>query len=467
MSDYDKTLNQGIDLDFQRHLELNDKIFFSGKYGMGKTMFLKAFFNDQAKAYYPIFVSPMKYMTSSNDDIFQLLKFDIFNKLLNDGAIDLETDEKHIFNKLISNKSDRKSVLISFFKALAKNAPYVGEPLIGFYDNLNELTKANNSKKATKDNIDTKFHDIFSNISLYQDDVITQTINISLSKVQSAEVNKQTILIIDDLDRLDPNDIFRMLNIFTAFNNYYGTNQPWINFNKILLVGDIKNLESIFSTRYGENTDFSGYIDKFFRYEIFSFNNQKKLRLHIEKAFKSCIPENIDIIQSKIDYKGNFLGFLKDLISTDSLNTRRIYMVFERNQFQVTREELSLGNMIFDTFRYPMLLQAKFLIWLFGNVNVCLKSLDRFDQNQNHKKSRYYHIEFLERYIPLVKHKYIFDTDTVMKLGSYDLKNSEFIEDQYGHKIQFNSIMGQNKSKEHFPSVAGMFKTIINEFELS
>ena len=82
--EYNESLNTGIDKQFKSHLENNNKIFFSGKYGMGKTMFMENFFrkSEISDCYYPVFVSPLKYLISTNENIFQLLKFDIFNKLL-------------------------------------------------------------------------------------------------------------------------------------------------------------------------------------------------------------------------------------------------------------------------------------------------------------------------------------------------------------------------------------------------
>ena len=87
------------------------------------------------------------------------------------------------------------------------------------------------------------------------------------------EKRKENVLIIDDLDRIDPEHIFRLLNVFSAhFDRDNNANK--FGFDKIIFVCDIKNIRNIFATKYGQNTDFNGYIDKFYSSAVFPFNNK-------------------------------------------------------------------------------------------------------------------------------------------------------------------------------------------------
>src|SRR5690606_11957375 len=110
--------------------------------------------------------------------------------------------------------------------------------------------------------------------------IITQIIE---RKIQSLKVTKdnqtkETVLIIDDLDRIDPEHIFRILNVFGAhfengqFESFSSYTCNKFNFDKVILVCDINNIRNIFHSKYGTATDFAGYIDKFYTHEIFEYD---------------------------------------------------------------------------------------------------------------------------------------------------------------------------------------------------
>jgi hypothetical protein len=91
--------------------------------------------------------------------------------------------------------------------------------------------------------------------------------------------SKKSILILDDLDRIDPEHIFRIMNVFWAhFNLEHKTDVNKFWFDKIILVWDYDNLKSIFHHKYWDETDFNGYINKFFSSEIYFFDNSKMVK---------------------------------------------------------------------------------------------------------------------------------------------------------------------------------------------
>lgn len=71
---------------FIEHLgiENNNRIIFSGAFGTGKTYFLEKFFKDH-ESYEAIHLFPVNYSVASNEDIFELIKYDILFKLLEEG----------------------------------------------------------------------------------------------------------------------------------------------------------------------------------------------------------------------------------------------------------------------------------------------------------------------------------------------------------------------------------------------
>ncbi|MFC2152968.1 NTPase KAP, partial [Bacteroidota bacterium] len=78
---------------FDQHLKLenNFRIFFSGAFGIGKTFFLKKYFSEN-KSYLPIHIFPINYHINTNEDIFELIKYDILLELVSLGWLDNEND---------------------------------------------------------------------------------------------------------------------------------------------------------------------------------------------------------------------------------------------------------------------------------------------------------------------------------------------------------------------------------------
>ena len=70
--------------DFTEHLMSNSRILFSGAFGIGKTFFLKYFFDtDAVKDRYNVFhLFPVNYQIATNEDISELIKYDILYHLL-------------------------------------------------------------------------------------------------------------------------------------------------------------------------------------------------------------------------------------------------------------------------------------------------------------------------------------------------------------------------------------------------
>lgn len=126
------------------------------------------------------------------------------------------------------------------------------------------------------------------------------------------------VLIIEDLDRIDPAHIFRILNVFSAhfdrhtpgvveFETTCGGNKFCLD--KIISVCDIDNIKNIYAHIYGEKTDFIGYISKFSNSKEYIYSLKEKVKWYItnvlldkdlEKYHKICDILS-DIIISSMD----------------------------------------------------------------------------------------------------------------------------------------------------------------------
>ena len=77
--------------EFKAHLEnaLNERILFSGKYGIGKTRFLDDFFKTENQVeifgedLFEVYkICPINYSIASNEDILKYIKYDLIIELL-------------------------------------------------------------------------------------------------------------------------------------------------------------------------------------------------------------------------------------------------------------------------------------------------------------------------------------------------------------------------------------------------
>lgn len=270
--------------DFEKHIENSSNIFFSGSYGMGKTTYLKKMFNVEAgilkDKYISIHLFPVNYSIASNKDIFELIKYDVLYNLLDYLDIedlDLLSEDfyKNDLGKYISENIGK--ILLSFITLI----PKIGESIEKIQDKILKINQ--DYEKIKKDNTKSKILEFIESINstkgnIYENDFYTDLI-VKLVKVLKNKSNKKILLVIDDLDRIDPSHIFRILNVLSAHidSDLYNEKSNKFEIDKVVLVADYFNLKNIFHHIYGEKTDFKGYIDKFYSNEVFEYSFGEKL----------------------------------------------------------------------------------------------------------------------------------------------------------------------------------------------
>ncbi|HAO45479.1 MAG TPA: hypothetical protein DCQ97_01035, partial [Chitinophagaceae bacterium] len=277
---------------FKEHLEIatNDRILFSGKFGKGKTTFLKYFFDNLKefrvnKSYFTIHISPVNYSIASNEDIIRYIKYDIILELIKNG-IDFENFDPSFKETLPMYIYKNPGKVIGRLISLI---PYVGKELDEVYKKGKKLIKdVEKYKKELKTLDEGNMLSTFleneekSESSLYENDFITKIIHKTIEDKKENN-SKEALLIIDDLDRLDPEHIFRILNVFASHFDRKGSELNKFNFDKVIVVCDYNNIRNIYRNRYGLNVDFAGYIDKFYSTEPFYFQNNRELNKIIYK----------------------------------------------------------------------------------------------------------------------------------------------------------------------------------------
>src|SRR5690606_13964198 len=352
---------------FEEHLVIHDnkRIIFSGAFGTGKTYFLDKFFTDNEE-YEAIHLFPVNYSVASNEDIFELIKFDIIFKLLEKGVeLDDVQIPKGVFLPYFFNNHqfDILAHILGYIPKLGGFLEKGAEKLINLkkkfdqeYENLNQ----------SQEKITRKYLERFTTEAgkLYEEDYFSQLICQLVNQLQgeSKEIhgNKKIVLIIDDLDRIDPEHIFRILNILAAHVDVR-KDQNKFDFDQIILVCDIENIRRIFSNRYGMEVDFSGYIDKFYSKSIFRYT----LSAEIIKKFLDVVESAPDLNNNQNASK-NIIFILYSFIQNDLLPVRILLRnldlrmkphrreLWKDNKFgkPVTSKEIGLVNTIWYLINY-------------------------------------------------------------------------------------------------------------------
>lgn len=309
--------------EFKEHFEEanNAKILFSAPFGQGKTTFLKEFFrqeNEKKNNCEVFHLFPVNYVVANNEDIFRLIKTEILVKLLKNEFVEFQKENFSYLQTLphFALKNVHK-ILAPFLKAI----PAVGESAFGIYEKLEELVQKyfsehdelqTDDRKTAEQYIQAAYED---EGSIFEDNFYSQLIRQLIQQLK--DQGKKTVLIIDDTDRMDPEHIFRILNVFAAHFDapeYHEGDSNKFGFDKIIIVCDYDNLHKIFCHKYGSTTDFAGYIDKFFSKKIFLFDNTNAIKDYI----KTVLPDE------RLQYKHSFDFLINDMVKTNSVSLREI-----------------------------------------------------------------------------------------------------------------------------------------------
>ena len=241
--------------DFTGHLEQSDnkRIIFTAPFGTGKSTFLHDFFEKKQERFLTIKLFPVNYSVSPNEDVFELIKYDILVELMGKYKDDLEVEDETFSPLLMSQMMLLEEfkitpLLLSIIRQcgkIGKSAVDLVDQIKEQYDRYTEKVKGTEAKYI----LDFLNHTENQKGSDRELDAITNLIKELVEKV-ALKKGAESILIVDDLDRLDPEHIFRLFNIFSAhydkidYKNKFG-------FSKVIFVCDLANIKKIFHHKYG------------------------------------------------------------------------------------------------------------------------------------------------------------------------------------------------------------------------
>ncbi len=429
---------------FIEHLQLeeNKRIVISGKFGTGKTYFIKEFFKNQ-KEYDYTYLSPVNYQVAKNEDIFELIKYDILLEFIGKEIINSQNEDFSEFLSmqfyLLNNSSDLVLDLISLIPKLGKTTPVI-KKLVTFIRGYKNYV--DNINKSEIDIVEG-FASLIENEkgSIYETDFITKLIFELQTRILDKE--KESVLVIDDLDRIEPEHIFRILNIFSSHyssdeqveeNNKFG-------FKKVILICDIENIRKIFYSKYGQDVDFSGYIDKFYSKTCFIFNNTPSILKSVEDIFKPFYEAN-NKFKLVIDLIHVLKYFFTDFIKSNSINIRDLENIpLMRNPFANKIKFEIDQNFKFESQTIPMILVIFAIREILGNddykVIHCFKNCQE-NLRESVIKNRLELIQYLIPFINVQQTDFVSENSqstTITELG-LDIKFNF----QHTHDFNLGSI---------------------------
>lgn len=280
--------------DFKQVFENESRIIFSARFGDGKSYFLNEFmksYDEKKNDYYFITLHPVNYVVEENRDVIEYIKRDILFQLIKDNRI---YDFKEGYDKIFDAVCNKES-LLKLADFAASIIPVKGlkeryEALKGLASTIYEKYKSQDVLHVVDDYLNG-FYGKSGSIS--ECDAFTYLIQKSL-KLMSAK----SVLIIEDLDRIDPAHLFRIMNVLSSQvdNPYYSevSNGNKFGFDKIILVMDYEIARHLFHHFYGKEANYEGYMNKFLNTLPYLYSIKKEAHRQVrQKIFDICKTEEV------------------------------------------------------------------------------------------------------------------------------------------------------------------------------
>jgi len=464
--EYFKINNEKIHENFHNHLKIKDnkRILLSGRFGIGKTYFIHEFFKKHEE-YEPTFITPVNYQVAKNEDVFELIKYDIILEFISKDIID--TEEVKV-NELLSmqfyiqnSSSDLTLDLLSLIPKLGKTTQLI-KSLKNF---IEDYKKYSQQLKKSELDIVSRYAKMIENTkgSIYESDFLTELIFELQNRIRAKK--KNSILVIDDIDRIEPEHIFRILNIFSSHYTFDELTEEdnKFNFDQIVLICDIENIRKIFHAKYGQEVDFSGYIDKFYSTNCFHFNNTSSILNSLDNIFDS-----VNINKSTVGIVRMIKYVLTDFIKANSVNLRDLQNVpFLEQQLQNNRRFEVTPRFRFTESEIPLVKALFVLRKILGNDD--LKVISCFKMCQNKLKDSVIRnkIEFIKNVVPFInieKTNFEIDSNQTTEIKDLGIEIEFQINNDHDFHLGEQYLTEINRTSRNQPPLKDIVNLTINEF---
>ena len=275
--------------DFKLVFENESRIIFSAKFGDGKSYFLNEFmksYDENKNDYYFITLHPVNYVVEENRDVIEYIKRDILFQLIKDNRIyDFKEGYDKIFDAVCNVESLFKLADFAASIIPVKGLKEGYKALKGLVSTIDEKRKEQDVLHVVDDYLNG-FYGKSGSIS--ECDAFTYLIQKSLEQMMA-----KSVLIIEDLDRIDPAHLFRIMNVLSSqVDNPYYSHVPHGNkfgFDKIILVMDYEIARHLFHHFYGKEANYEGYMNKFLNTLPFSYSIKEEAHRQVrQKILDIC-----------------------------------------------------------------------------------------------------------------------------------------------------------------------------------
>ena len=243
-------------------------------------------YDEKKNDYYFITLHPVNYVVEENRDVIEYIKRDILFQLIKDNRIyDFKEGYDKIFDAVCNVESLFKLADFAVSIIPVKGLKEGYKALKGLVSTIEEKRKEQDVLHVVDDYLNG-FYGKSGSIS--ECDAFTYLIQKSLDQMMA-----KSVLIIEDLDRIDPAHLFRIMNVLSSqVDNPYYSHVPHGNkfgFDKIILVMDYEIARHLFHHFYGKEANYEGYMNKFLNTLPYSYSIKEEAHRQVrQKILDIC-----------------------------------------------------------------------------------------------------------------------------------------------------------------------------------
>lgn len=209
---------------FNLHLKSHPRTILSARFGDGKSFFLAEAEQQLKKRFVFLKIYPVNYQVADNQDIFEYIKRDLLFQLYEKGLV----SDTYEIPDSIAAYFFLKNSWEEFAEEILKTISYFDasntiRATLGAIKFLKSIKKRFDEFKKNGGEVGARierFISVFDNRGIYEDDPITAIICDIISTWKRSHRQQKVCLVFEDMDRIDPAHIFRIMNVISAHMDY-------------------------------------------------------------------------------------------------------------------------------------------------------------------------------------------------------------------------------------------------------